>query len=433
MRDLKLSRGNVAVIFAVVFPIIPYYFEIFGISLANLLCLFLILVCFATGHATIGRHGNKSVMIILIWAICVSLCNVVNGLALQVVYFFMRLYAIYLFAAYATESEWKFNKIISAIVYTFGVISVFGIVEELTRFNIFTLLNTTGIELNYNAARFGLVRILSFAAQTITYGVCLMFVLSLCLYLLQNEEKGTKRRLRFTIIYVLIWLNILMTLSRSVIIFAAISQFMIAYFMGVRKLFSVLIKIIVAGTLIMVFISLVFPEVGEMLKNFGYMILAVFDDSYTSLIADAFGNDNLNAVGNRTDLYQWVAENMNGNWVFGNGRDAAISFAHQVTNGTYTWTNYKTSIEVQYLMTLYRYGFVGLIPEIFCYVSFLLLAFRGMKREKTEKGRTGFNHICFAIFVAYFAIFFAVNQSNDESIFYLFVALFIGYNLRNKY
>lgn len=432
MNSVKISQKNIIAIFAFLFPIIPLYFQIAGINGINVLsALFILGVLIVKGTKVNLKLSLSAItIVVLIWVICRCASFVVSGDFTEIIYFLLRTVGVFYALNKIVSKRSYFLTMIKAVVYSSFFVSFFGIVEAVTHFNIFSLLNTTG-ELNYNPLRFGLLRILSFSSHTIVYGIYLMFAMSLCLYFMQFV-KNSKRQYRvFQIGYILIWINMLLTVSRSSIIAAIVSQLLILYFSGARRFFKNLLKIIVVAAVAMVLLSLAVPKVADMITNVWYMILAILNEDYTSLISSSFGEDNLGGVGNRVDLYAWVAEEMRGHWLLGHGMSAEFSHSYSATNGLYYWIAHKTSIEVQYLDVLYRYGLVGMVTEIAVYIGLLISAIRNRVSKKEWEPTVGFNGVAFAVFACYFAAMFAVNQSSDRNIFYLFTMIFLLYN-KNK-
>ena len=429
-RNGILTNVKVEYIFAFLFPIIPLYFNIFGFNVSNLVCLLLVFGAILREKGVIRLKINIYAVFsfISLWITCRCFESLLSGEATEIFYILLRTVGIYIALDMLINTRKQFLDIIKAVIYSSGIVSVVGIVEEITHFNLFSLL--TSEPLNYNPSRFGILRILTFSSHTIVYGVYLMFCLALCLYFMQFVSAKQKRK--YQVIYGLLWINLILTLSRSIIILTIISQLMILYFCGVRKLFSIMFRLIIVGSVGIIVLSLISSEFLRIISYIWYMILAVFDDRYVSMISGAFGNDNLNAVGNRVDLYKWVAESMNNHWLLGNGMNASFNYGYLTTNGLYTWTQYKTSIEVHWLDILFRYGLVGLCTEALAFITIVIYPLlKKLKKREWEK-TVGFNAVCFSAFVCYIIELFAVNQSSDRNIFYLFVILLFIYNKKEK-
>lgn len=434
----EIRTYNLMLFFVAIFPIIPSYFSILGVGGTNLLSLIFVLTMFIIHRGRIPSfklHLNCFNIIFFIWMTCKSISLMVNNGILQALYFPLSSVIVgCVVVTHITNKEY-FIRIINVIINVSGMLAIFGIVEEITGFNIFSLLNTTGATLNYNSERFGMTRIISYSSHAIVYGAYIMFCLSLCFYYLQNFNANKVKCRKVKVIYALLWINLILTFSRSAIIFAILSQLLLLYFSGLKKLLKVLTRTILIILVLGGLLSVIVPQIGEFIKMFFYMILAVFDDKYAPLASSIFSvGGEVSATGNRLELYDWVFETMNADksWLFGHNLQDTFEYTRTVTNGIYSWSNTKKSLEVQYLSLLYYYGLVGMIPETMGYIALLIRSFT--KRLKTKWEKTiGFNAVAFSTLFPYFLLFFAVNQSSDKNIFYLFIMLFWAYNANVKY
>lgn len=432
---MKFNLKTLTYIFVAIFPIMPAYFLTFGFGASNLLAAIYVVIGIVLSGMSIKsmKIKNSTAVVsslILLWIIIRCITWIWKGNLEDAILTLLGTICVYYVLSITVVTRQIFIKCIEIITYVCGVVCCFGIVEEITHFNIFSLLNTN-YEFRYNPLRFGILRILSFSSHTIVYGLYLMFCMSLSLYLLQFINNRIKRNL-IRVIYALMWINLLLTLSRSSILAAIISQLFILFLSGHKKFLKSVIKISVIIIWGFIVLSIIMPRAVLIFQNAWYMLLAIFDDSYTSLIFSSFGNDNLNATGNRLDLYRWVAESMKDNWLLGNGN---TQFSYGMERSNYkgdTWIVYKTSIEVQYLNTLYKYGIIGLITEVLVYISILRAALLNKLKKDIWEKRIGFNAICFATFLSYFLVFFAVNQSSEKKLFFIFVMLFLLYNNKRK-
>lgn len=430
---MRISVNNLIVIFVAIYPIIPYYFEIAGINATNIFSLIWGLGGFVLlrKRAAIAKlRGRKYVIAIILWIVAYDISIFINGAISEGLLFTLRVSVVFFIFTKLINSKERFLLAVKTIVNVSGIVAIFGLVEEITHFNVFQLLNTAAI-LNYNPLRFGILRILSFTSQTITYGLYTMFCMALCVYLLITSGRDKKRK--YYIIYALLWINLMLTLSRSVIICAVISQIIILYLCGFRVFLKRLCLIVLSVAILLFFVGIIFPNLAGMISNYVYMIIAVFDSSYQSQIAGAFGTDNIGAIGNRTDLYGWVADSMDDNWIFGHGARSQFAYTFQKSDGRFTWDQTKTSIEVQYLAVLYRYGILGLVSEVWMYLTILVTSFMQKGKSAAWEARIGFNGICFAMFFMYFAALFAVNASSEQPLFLVILGLFISYNLNDKF
>lgn len=428
MRNKKISKDIIIIFLLSIYIITPLYFEIFSISAMNIIATIIVIISLRLDRIfKIKLIKYKMIYLcVIIWFIITSISLLFNQSATEIIFRFLRCILLFLAINEMCKNKDKFLNIIHALVVTGGIISIFGIIEEVTHFNIFSLLLHEGETLNYNPLRFGILRILSFSAQTISYGVYLMFVLALCVYIMQFGDK--KKQKVYRIIYFLLWVNLLLTLSRSIIMCTIISQILLLFLQGKKEFIKNALKIIVILIIGLGIGSFIFPKIKESVEMIIYMLLAIFDEKYIGLISSSFGGDNLNALGNRVDLYNWVSSSMGKKWIWGNGINAKFHFPYLETNGIFTWTQYKDSIEVQYLNILYRYGITGLVASILVYISTLYTCLVGKFKKSLWENKIGFNAVCFVVLCAYYINFFAVNQSSDQNIFYTIIMLLIIYN-----
>lgn len=427
IESKKFNSGDLMVLFVSVFPIIPFYFYIAGVSVINLVAVgfFVVeVIIISKGKLSIIRQITMLSVAFLLWVVLHSMSLLYHGELGTLIFFVFQTWGICIAMQKPLAKKEMFLKAISSIVKMSAVLSVFGIIEEITGFNVFNIVNTIGYSIAYST-RMGIQRISSYSSHSIVYGAYIMFCLSLCIYIGQFSN-NKKDKIMYKVIYLLLWINILLTLSRSSILIAMVSQVLILYSMGFKRAILKTIKIVVVIALVMVVLCSLFPGLGKIMLNIGYMILAVFIDDYADLISVTFGA-NIHGTGNRLDLYTWVAEEMKGHWLFGYGTSASFNHAYEVQSGIYTATNIKKSIEVQYLYALFHYGVVGLIGEIILYISTVYYTYRRRKRTSWEP-KINFYQVCFILFVCYYLLFFAVNQSSDRTIYYVVLVLLIMYN-----
>lgn len=434
-RKIRISLQTLLYVFLALVPILPSYFTALrGISVYYVISagFAALSLFFLKGRVRLLRPKSRVLtMFLVLWILAHSVSMILTEGAFHLVMFLLITVVVFVFVSASVNTQESFIGSLHCLIYTSGVVAVFGLIEALTRFNVFSLLNNSGATLNYSTERFGRVRLLSYSWQAIVYGVYLMFCMILLLYCLQFLKKKNAKFVVFISIYVLLWVNLLLTLSRSSIIAAVFANLLFLYFSGfVRMLKTILITVVCVAALV-VLVALVFPKAFDLMMKFYFMMVSLIDDSYASEIAASFGT-NLKAEGNRIDLYNWVFKSMKGKWLFGFGQHAQFEYPYKVTDGMYTWTVVKKGIENNYLDTIFRYGLVGAIPEFCMYVSVLVYSFAHRAKASWEKS-VSFNSAVFSVMLAYFLEMFAVNQSSDRMIFYPLIMLFLCYNIRNKF
>lgn len=161
------------------------------------------------------------------------------------------------------------------------------------------------------------------------------------------------------------------------------------------------------------------------------MIIAVFDSNYTSFISKEFGKDNLNAIGTRTDIYGWVYEKVRNNLLLGVGFKTPFSYKYDSGNLWHTMIT-KSAIEVEYLLTLYESGIIGLLSEIFVFLSLICSCLKNNFKCTVWENKISFNFLSFVIFISMILMYFMVNQSSEQYVFNILICLFLAYNFRIK-
>ena len=417
--------------FAALYPVIPAYFKIAGFSFPNLCCITLML--FAVLYRKLSSRIKRDMVVyaLLLW----MTANIVMYFYHS--YFFGALWCIctvvaILIISDTINSKSLFIEILLTIVYVSGIVCCFGVIESLTGFNVFHYLNTSGDVININPVRFGITRIVGFAYQTISYAVYLDIVACLCFYLLTLKVGVSDRqKSNVKIIYGLVFINLLLTLSRSAILIFAITQIMLLWKMGMKKVLKTIFYCLILIVIALFIISLVAPNIFHQIQNMYYMMMALFDSDYTALIQAEFGTDNLNAVGTRSDIFGWVYEKVKDCIWIGVGYKTTFSYEYDAGNIWHTMLT-KTAIEVEYLLTLYQSGLIGLVAEVFLFITLVVSSFLKRIKCTSWENKMSFNYLCFVIFISIVVMYFMVNKSSEQYVLNLLIALFVAYNFKVK-
>lgn len=428
MKSVKIKFIDIAYIFAILFPIIPSYFEMGGVAVINVLCFAVILVRLIIGVRKNIRYTSIDFILIFIWILWETIVCLLHGDATGVVVTLLYLLSVIIVAGSLNTID-QFNKMVDCIIYTAGVVAVFGIIESLTGFNVFSVLNTSGATLNYNPPRFGLTRIISSSGHAIEYCSYCMMCLSLTFYRIVNMKKSKKKRV-YMIIYVLIFSNAILTLSRSALICMFVCQIVLLYESGFAYFLKTMLKVLLGVIAICTIVSTAVPTVGKAIQTMVYMFLAIFNDNYKSIISTSFGNDNLSAFGNRLDLVGWVIDDMKGHYFLGMGPNVGFNHAFTEYSGAYSWTTIKHSIEVNYLNILWNYGIITLVMEIVC--AFKIIANELKTKKAVTENRLSFGKTCGILSICYLMIWLAIAQGTEYKTFILIIALFFAYKRITK-
>lgn len=247
-----------------------------------------------------------------------------------------------------------------------------------------------------------------------------MIVFALIIYRVMIEKK------RFLYIAgALMLVNEFFTLSRISIIGLAIEVVLILWFSGFQRFIKKLFESIIIVGILVAILCLISEKVRSALAIARYVVLALFDDSYVSILSGFGFTDNAGGIGHRFDLYKWVYEETKGNLLTGNG--AYNLFEHSFINSA-GYSQTKSSIEVQWLRTFYRYGIIGVASEIYMYLMLIVHSInKYLKKAAAWEGQVSFPRVFSALLIAYVIVMFGVMQNQDIQVFSVVVMSLLAY------
>ena len=420
-----ISLFDVTILFIALYPIIPTYFLIGGISFCLILELgYPLLVMFAS-RGRISRFGSDlrmTAICLILFSLSTGLSSIMNSEIVPLIRFLFSVPIMGLVIITEVNTEERLNRCIDVIVNVACVISILGIIESITGFNIFTLLNTANSVLN-EQMRLGLLRAKSFTYQSNSYGSYLMLVSALCIYRMNSNNTRFQSK-KWSIKYFLICTAVVFTISRGSIILFLLCQILIWSKIGVAKLVKKLIILMIIILVGYYISTMLLTQFSDLLSNLLYTVLSVFDDSLVDNISGS-NTGVASAEGHRLLLYSWVWESIKNNLWFGMGSQATLNYRYYVGNASYGYYAIKNSIEVEILNCMYRYGIICMISKVIFYLSILKTALLG-RRKKDGLQKLSFDICCGISFLVYYITLFSVAQDTESRIFYLIVFLFFA-------
>ena len=422
---MSVSIFIILLLYSALYPVIPTYFMIPGIgSFASVLGMLLLVAVF-TKKPYIKRTTNSTTeRTLLIFSICTVLISLIHGAVLSAFWFFTSVIMGWAAFILVVDDECKFKRILDTLIIVSGILSILAVIEAVSGYNPFLLLNNTGANI-IDVQRMGLSRAKSFTYQAITFGNYLTLTSSLCVYRIVNCRDLHKKRL-FKFFYIMMWLGTFATVSRSTILFFIVCQILLGLSLGFGKLmakvFGVILLLVAGG-------FIYFQVLGNdssVLMNVFYLIMSVFDESYAVGLSGVAV-----AEGNRLDLYSWVWDAVQGHLLFGLGPGA--TFSHDITYGNIMYSSIvtKTSIEVEYLKCLFHYGFIGLISKVAFMISILVSSLKRGLSDRKAGNLLSFEMTIGCAFLTYFLSFFTVMQDTESRIFYIMVFLLLAKRRNN--
>lgn len=405
----------------ILYPVLPVYFRLTGSSLmmyyivlvAALICLFL------------GKIYNVFKIRYIIPYILISLVPFIyHGEWNELVKLFIAPIGLFALMLTLINNKKKFLQVIDILIITGGIVGIFGIVEEVTSVNIFAFLNNSGADLSRSAElihRMGLLRIQQSFGMSTNYCNYLIIITSLVCYRIYTE--GCKHRKLFKVIWWLLLLNAFLTGSRAPLIVIIIVQIIILVKTGRKESLKQGLKISLVLVAVCVVGAVLGLPVFSYIRNYFYVLLSLINSSFQAKITAEFGS-NLSVSSDRMNLYLWVYNDVKNKLLLGLGDTAAGNFSIQVNQ----WRT-KSSVENDYLATLLKYGFVGLVSQFWFFLGNLKTSINAIKNELSSE-KVGFNLIFILTFIGYIVNLFTVSMQADERIFFVFIGLMLVYNLR---
>lgn len=433
---MKIKFNNVLLAFIFLYPITPWYIAFGPLNLVNIVALiFVILWAFGTKIQLASL--SKTSAFFWIYLVVYSLQAIFDtSITNAGAYIVAQLIVCLIFYSEVRKRDIH-KEALKILAYAGGFLSITGLLEEITRVNIFHIISGLPENSFYKEIRLGIYRIETSFSHPIVYCAYLCFIAGILIYLIEHEESLKKKRL-FKVIYVLVLVNAILTMSRSTLLILILEQIILGYYTGFIRFSK---KIIVGIAILIIFVvvsSALNLSFVVKLRDVWYMILAVFDDSYSSLFSASFGM-NQSGIGNRLDLFNWVAESVKGHELFGMGTTSEFTYSVHAVESTwsyaYTWT--KTSIENEYLYNYYIHGVVGLIAFVSNIISTIIYSARTNSKRKNKdynkkKQRLSFPKLMTILLLGYAITLFSVRASDNVRLFNLLICMLFAYRYNLK-
>lgn len=434
---MMLDFNKILLAFIFVYPITPWYITFGPLNLVNIVSIIFIVLWVICSKKEIARLSGTS-FFFWCYLITYSVQALIDTTLMRAVAYIIAQLIVCLIVYTEIRRRDILTDALHMLVYAAGFLTVTGLIEEVSRTNIFHIISGQPSASFYTETRLGIYRIETAFSHPIVYCAYLCFIAGLLIYLMDSEMNITAKRI-LKAIYILVLVNAILTMSRSALLVLLIEQLILGYMQGIVNLSKKVILITAfIGIILMVSSMLDLPYMAR-LKDIWYMFLAIFNDDYVSMYSTSFGM-NESAVGNRLDLYYWVADSVKGHEWFGMGTSTDFEYTVNAIESTwsysYTWT--KTSIENEYLYNFYIHGFIGLITFVLNICSVIIYAIRTMKKRKmlvSEEDRLIENRIEFpklmtVLLIGYAITLFSVRSSDNVRVFNILMCILFAYSYK---
>ncbi|QYR19213.1 O-antigen ligase family protein [Paenibacillus sp. sptzw28] len=383
--------------------------------------------------------GDKFKIAILIYATCILIpafvrmysmqdaSNLVSSITIiveKVLLYYLILMNIHIEVEKIGDKQKFLHKFLHTISIVAFILSVFGVIEFLAQFNIFSLLDVSNFEgLKYSQfIRSGHLRVSSSFAHSLGYSMYLIIMIPLIFYQIKMAKEISKKQYYFYLtLLVLLMLNMFMTLSRSALISLSISLIV----------FFIFAKLKTKIRFIFLFIYFALPLLTLSVTPFGESIgLSAIGDSVKALSDSLFGTSYVKDFGNnvepfsfREELIKYAFSQSGLEDFFGKGigflRNEPMVFYIPELNPFDVTTS--QSVDSYYMLVKLEQGWVGLIATITLFSIIILMMLRYMKYNL-------FNFVLLLSFVGYLFELTMVADLDTIKYFWILLAVFSAYH-----
>lgn len=392
--------------------ILPSYIYIAGLNITYLYPLFLLFWCIiSTGKIKKIRVNRCGVPVYWAYLIYVAIMassskGVIYGLTTGCATVGMA-YLI----SWVINSESRLNGLIDCILGITCVCCFLGIFEAITSINPLQLLAGGGWTF-FTDYRMGIRRVAVQFGQPIIYGLFLMLVSPLAIYRITcGENRKVIRRAK--IIYALMCINVVLTVSRAPIFVFLLLQLILWYQINRSKFIFRAIWILVFGGLFLQFANLLGLGIADWIDKFSSMFLAIFGTSESS--------DVYSGVANRFEIFDWVSKTVGSDIWFGKGVDAIFQYK------VHEW-QIKESIENEYLNTFFHLGIVGVVFEIIAFLTNVIHFYRKGRSVEPQYQRMNLLKSIAITLLCYYIVISTCGESSAITIHIFLLSIAMVYS-----
>ena len=434
---MRLKFENILLAFIFIYPITPWYITFGPLNLVNIVSMIFIAFWIVGSNMRIANFSRTNAFF-WIYLLVYSVQALIDTSLVKAIAYIIAQLTVCLIVYTEMRKRKIFVEALHMLVYAAGILSVIGLVEEVTRTNIFHIISRLPSSSFYTEIRLGIYRIETSFSHPIVYCAYLCFIAGLLNYLINNEIEKKRRRI-FRIIYILVIINALLTMSRSTLFVLLLEQMILGYMTGGIK-FS---KKILLALAFLIFILVISSALGlsyiSKIKDIWYMYLAIFHVNYSSMYSTSFGM-NESGIGNRLELFTWVADAVKGHELFGMGTSANFAYSVKAVESTwnysYTWT--KTSIENEYLYNYFIHGLVGILTFVLNICGVIIYAIKTNKISKPYtaniegivENKMTFPKVMTILLIGYGISLFSVRSSDNVRMFNILICILFTYNYK---
>lgn len=328
--------------------------------------------------------------------------------------YFLDTVILYLLMICLTAEKEDLKKFKKIFLWALFYYTILGITEFVTGFNIWNVVTGSAL----SARRYGLYRAFGSMSTPINNGFFLMLCMPVIMSMILNKETGKERKLCI-MVYCMLLVNLICTLSRGPIIFGVVLNLIWLMKKGVLNYLIENWK----STLVVIFTAVClmqFPKIAKSMDSFFLMFQAITDSDAASAISDSFGS-NAKGVGERLELYEWVQEAVKGDLLMGKGPYQEFGY---IWYDRYKKPHMKISIENQYLASLFRYGLIGMITMMVFFADCLYQVWKWGDQQRWSSEKLSIHFMFLSTIVIYYISLMTAAMAEEIKMFYILLAIY---------
>lgn len=322
-----------------------------------------------------------------------------------------QILAFYLMV-YCFKNYLKLDEFLNIIKYLIYLVCILGIVEQITGFNIFTLLDSGMTQKLNNGSlmRDNTIRICTAFGHPLTYGLFLIIFFPFTCYDVNRKKIYI---LQNPIIFILVVINMILTGSRSCI-GTMFFEIVIIFILSDKKrmgniLVSIIFSFLITATLIFIFYDAPFMQV--ILRQIFYVIDELFG---TSISLEFGGSSSIKNSSTYRELLWRIFGNSNFSYFIGKG---TIYKLRLIINNRVV-----ESIDNFYVNMFIKYAIPGLVSILYIFYTNLKNAFLNLIITKNK-----LNYILILLTISYLVNLLIVDELATLKFMFIIFSITIVY------
>ena len=387
----KKKLNPLFALFIAVLPIIPEYFRAAGYPVLVFLPIIPFLALgLGKRKIKIPRSFKKILLPLLIIAIISY--GIHGELSSLLRYITTVVMTILVIVNYVKDDD-DIYRAFCILAYVGIAMCLLGIVEKMTGFNIFSLIETDSSQSARASIRRGVARVeLSFGTPIVA-GLYMIFINAIARILI--ADKRTSKNKKYPLYFLVIMTFVITYWTDSRMCMMTLILMQVLFFM--RNRWS---KKLVVGIIVLFILGMDFALQGFLYQFYGKYLTLI-----SSIFTSGSGTTDITTA-YRFQLFPTLLPRIKDSLLFGYGSSYMNNYTFSIWGHTYY------SIDNMFLDVLMRHGLIGLVLVLTPIIYSIVLSYRLIK----EKEALGYYLLC--VFIIYLLNLVSVTQLGEQKIFY---------------